>query len=128
MLVKTARLCCLTILFLVTCFAVGAGGQDEPTSKSGNEKTSTITGCIQKGQETNGYTLKTNDGKIYELMAGTQDLSPHVGHTVTLTGGKTRGSKSTESKKEASEKQEAAGAPHADFKVTDLKMVSESCQ
>jgi hypothetical protein len=127
---NAARLCGFTILLILTCFALGSVGQDEPKtkSKSGAAKASTITGCIQKGQETNGYTLKSSDGKMYELMPGTQDLSPHVGHTVTLTGSKTHAAKATEAKKDVSEKKEAAGSPHTDFKVTGLKMVSESCQ
>src|SRR4051794_19453236 len=118
---KTARLCGFTILLIVTCFAFASLGQDEPMNKSAKGKASSITGCVQKGQEANGYTLKTNDGKMYELMSGTQDLSPHVGHTVTLTGTKTHAAKAIEEKKEVSEKQEAAGAPHTDFKVTGLK-------
>ena len=84
------------------------------------------TGCLQKGQETGGYYLTDETGKTWELMGS--GLSAHVGHKVTVSGTQVQASKSHETKVESAEKAEAAGNQHSDLKVTDVKMVSESCQ
>jgi hypothetical protein len=84
------------------------------------------TGCLQKGQENGGYYLTDENGKTWELMGS--GLSAHVGHKVTVNGTEMQGSKSHETKVESAEKAEAGANQHADLKVTDVKMVSESCQ
>ena len=55
-------------------------------------------------------------------------LASHVGHKITVSGTQMRGSKSHETKVESAEKAEAGSNPSADLKVTNVKMVSESCQ
>jgi hypothetical protein len=51
-----------------------------------------------------------------------------VGHKVTISGSQVQGSKAHESKVESTEKAEAGANQYSDLKVTDVKMVSESCQ
>jgi hypothetical protein len=46
----------------------------------------TATGCLQKGDEPNGFTLTGEDGKVWELRSSEVSLSEHVGHKVTITG------------------------------------------
>ncbi|MFZ0705038.1 MAG: DUF5818 domain-containing protein [Candidatus Korobacteraceae bacterium] len=99
-------------------------GQSGSSMNSGQDMSAT--GCLQKGQEHGGYYLTDENGKTWELMGS--GLSAHVGHKVTVTGHEMQGSKSHESKVESAEKAEYGGNQHADLKVTNLKMVSESCQ
>jgi len=114
-------------LALLPLAMFGQSGSDmsqSAASMSGQDLSAT--GCLQKGQETGGYYLTDESGKTWELMGS--GLSAHVGHKVTVTGHEMQGSKSHETKVESAEKAEASGNQHADLKVTDLKMVSESCQ
>ena len=84
----------------------------------GMNKEKTMTGCIEaSGDE---YMLKTKNGKSMELMS-TEDLKPHVGHMVTVTGMKTMGTEKSEGGADKSKNMEAH------FKVTKMEMVSETC-
>jgi len=101
------------------------GAMQSDQSKTGNAPV-TVTGCLKQGSEHQGYYLKANDGKIYEL-SGKEDFAHHVGHTVTIAGQETMMSKSEESKMAEHEKTEAEGMPYADLKVTSMKHVSATC-
>ena len=89
-------------------------------------QTTSITGCLQKGVETGGFTIVGEDGKMWELF-GKIDAK-HVGHKVTLKGHELHLSPAKEAKHADNEKQESSGKPYADFQVNSLKMVSDSCQ
>ena len=84
-----------------------------------------ITGCLQKGVEEGGFYIM-GENSMWEL-SGKVDAK-HVDHKVTVTGHVVHKSKVKEAKFTDSEKQEANGKPYADFEVTSLKMVSESCK
>jgi hypothetical protein len=99
-------------------------GQSGGASMHGQDVSAT--GCLQKGQENGGYYLTDENGKTWELMGS--GLAAHVGHKVTVSGSQMEGSKSHETKVESAEKAEAGGKQYSDLKVTDVKMVSESCQ
>jgi hypothetical protein len=103
--------------------------QDAPkqSAKAANHQES-ATGCLSKGEEPGGFSLKDESGKTWELMSTNVKLADHVGHTVTVTGMQTKQSKAKEEKMEASEQKEAGGQPYSDLNVTKLKMVSESCK
>ncbi len=77
-------------------------GQDQGSGSSMHSQTVTATGCLQKGQEPNGYYLKDENGKDWELTG--VGLPSHVGHKVTVTGHEMQGSKSKETKLGTSEK------------------------
>jgi hypothetical protein len=85
-----------------------------------------VTGCVKQGTDANGYYLMTSDGKMYELWG--KNIGAHVGHTVTVTGTQATLTPAQEKKKEASEKSEAGSGSYVDLKVSNLKMVSESCK
>src|SRR5690349_11701141 len=68
------------------------------SKKAGAAKERTLTGCVAAGDEANEYVLTHGKRKI-ELVT-TEDLKPHLGHTVKVTGNWT-----TEEK----EKQEMGG-------------------
>lgn len=89
-------------------------------------KQMSVTGCLKQGSDMNGYYIMGQDGKMYELSG--KNLGEHLNHTVTVTGTPMKMSHAQEEKKEASEKSEAGSASYTDMKVTQLKMVSESCQ
>src|SRR5436309_4312863 len=99
---------------------------------SAQEKTAggktTVTGCLQKGDEAGEYSITGEDGKTYGLRSKAVKLSEHLGHKVTVSGTlTTEGAYEKEEKKnEEHEKKEAAEV--GDIRVTSLKMVSEKCQ
>ena len=89
-------------------------------------KTQSVTGCLQKGIEPGGFYIVGEDGTMWEL-SGKADAT-HVGHKVTVNGHVLHRSAAEEAKFADYEKQEAKGKPYADFQVTSLKMVSDSCR
>lgn len=117
----------LSALLLFVC----ALGASVTSSASAQEKSagtkSTVTGCLQKGDEAGEYSITGEDGKIYGLRSKTVKLSPHLGHKVTVTG--TLRAESAEKEKGEAEEHEKKGAAEAgDIRVTDLQMVSDKCQ
>jgi len=120
----------IPLLFVSLCpgFLYGAPQMgDEKAAKTAADQYS-VTGCLQKGDEPGGFMITDKDGKVWELQSKQVKLSGHVGHTVTVAGSATNGSKKEEEKMEANEKKEAGGKEHADLHVTSLKMVSETCK
>ena len=123
----------MLLLIAVTMFPLLLLAQD--SSSMGEKKSdhmsgakATATGCLQKGDEPNGYTLTADDGKVWELQSTKVKLADHVGHKVTVMGTSTKGSDAMEKKKESSETKEAEGKEYGDLKVSSMKMVSESCK
>ncbi len=95
-------------------------------SKSAGGK-ATVTGCLQKGDEADEFSITGEDGKTYGLRSSAVDLSKHLGHKVTITG--TLKAESYEKEKGESEEHEKKEAAEAgDIRVTNLKMVSDSCK
>ena len=90
------------------------------------EKSQTVTGCLQKGDEAGEFALKGDDGKTWGLRSTSVKLDQHIGHQVTITGSTTHETKAEE-KKEGQVQNAGSKAEYADLTVTSLKMVSESC-
>jgi hypothetical protein len=86
----------------------------------------TVTGCLQKGHEAGEFSITGEDGKTWELSSKSVKLDEHVGHQVTVTGSAHRESKEEE-KKEGQMEKAAGKEEYGDLRVTDLKMVSETC-
>jgi hypothetical protein len=123
------RLTCLFALVASTTVCMSAQDADAKPAKSAKagKGSTTVTGCIQKGTEANGYYITDENGKTWELSPSSK-VSEHAGHKVTLTGMTTKAPKATEAKKESHEKEEAGSNSHAgDFKVSTVKMISETC-
>jgi hypothetical protein len=122
----------LVLMAAVAFFPMLLQAQDNSMSndKGGHMSTSkeTATGCLQKGEEPNGYTLTADDGKIWELQSTKVKLADHVGHKLTVMGTVAKASDAMEKKKESSETKETEGKEHGDLKVSSVKMVSESCK
>jgi hypothetical protein len=97
----------------------------KPTSPS-----KTVTGCLQKGHEAGEFSITGEDGKTWELSSKRVKLEEHVGHQVMVTGSAHRESKAqekAEEKKEGQMEKAAGKEEYGDLRVTDLKMVSETC-
>ena len=117
-------------LLLFAGTAGRATAQDTPSTT--HNKTRTLTGCLQKGDDANEYRLTTAKGNTWELKSNGHKLSNHVGHTVTITGvvsnAEMHGAKEdvkTEAKAHGMDKE---STEHGHMKVTNLKMVSDSCK
>ena len=120
---RISRVACVVIFLLGVCTLMSAQQNGNQTAKAGK---TTITGCIQKGSEPGGFFLTDESGKTWELSGA--KVSDHVGHKVALTGMSTQESKAEEAKKASSEKTEGSASDHGDFRVTNVKMISDSCQ
>ena len=90
------------------------------------EKSQTVTGCLQKGDEAGEFAIKGEDGKTWGLRSTSVKLDEHIGHKVTVTGSTTHETKAEE-KKEGQVENAGSKAEYADLTVTSLKMVSDSC-
>jgi len=109
----------LLALVVVVGVAIYAGSQ----AKGGTE---TVTGCLQKGDEPNEYSITDGSGKTYGLYSSDVKLADHVGHKVTVTGqmkAEKREAEEREREEKSSNKKEAG-----DLQVSKLTMVSTSCQ
>jgi hypothetical protein len=120
----------LVRLFILLAFALALGAYVTPIA-SAQEKTAggktTVTGCLQKGDEPGEYSITGDDGKTYGLRSKTVSLSEHLGHKVTVTG-TLRAESAEKEKGEAAEHEKKEAAEAGDIRVTDLKMVSDKCQ
>lgn len=116
--------------FFLLAFAFGLGVYVTPSAtaqeKSAGGKT-TVTGCLQKGDEPGEYSITGEDGKTYGLRSRTVNLAPHLGHKVTVTG-TLRAESAEKEKGEAAAHERKETAEAGDIRVSDLKMVSETCK
>ena len=118
---QTKYLSVFPVLLLILC-PLAVQAQDNMSMS----KTNSVTGCLQKGVEPGGFTISGEDGTVWEL-SGKIDAT-HVGHKVTVKGHALHHSQVEEAKFADNEKKEANGKSVADFQVTSLKMVSDSCK
>lgn len=114
-------------LALMSC---SVWAQTDDTKKETHKNVRTVTGCVQKdGDE---YMVAGKNGSTWEIKSDSVDLAKHVGHTVTVTGAVSNaalhGAKE-DAKAEAKEHGVAKNAAeHGHMTVTNLKMVSTSCE
>jgi hypothetical protein len=108
---------------LAFCLATPGLAQTKKTSEK-----RTVTGCLQKGEEADEFSITGEDGKRYDLTSSAVNLSKHLGHRVTVTGT----FKAESAEKEEQEKEEygkkGGGSEAGDIRVETLKMVSDKCQ
>jgi hypothetical protein len=91
-----------------------------------------VTGCLAKGDSAKEFVLTGNDGSTWEVRSSRVDLAEHVGHTVTATGVVSNAAMHN-MKEDAKEAAKDSGmkkddSEHGHLKVTEVKMVSESCK
>lgn len=124
-------LMCLILVGLAASWAVA---QDATTDSNSKSDVRTITGCLSKGDSSDEYLLTGTDGSTWEVRGSKSgvDLSNHVGHTVTATG-VVSNPMAHNLKEDAKDTAKDTGmkknnTEHGHLKITDVKMVSESCQ
>ena len=91
-----------------------------------------VTGCLSKSDGGNEFLLTGNDGSTWEVRSSRVALADHVGHTVTATG-IVSNAKMHNMKEDAKDAANDSGmkkgnSEHGHMKITELKMVSDSCQ
>lgn len=127
-----ATISTMSSLAIAGFFLLGTGGFANAQSTSTmhahmrNGHRTSITGCLQKGDEAGEYSMKTSDGKMYGLTSKKVQLADHVGHKVTLHGYITPESAEGSEPNEQPSTTEKGG--DIDMTVTSLKMISTSCQ
>jgi len=92
----------------------------------------TLTGCLSRGDSAHEYKLTTENGSTWELHSTKVKLSPHAGHTVTVTG-KVRAADLHGAKEKVKDEMKEHGmdkdsTEHGHLKVTNISMVSDSCK
>ena len=112
---------------LVFVFVLGAYITPSAFAQKSSGSKTTVTGCLQKGDEAGEYSITGEDGKTYGLRSKTVKLSQHLGHKVTVTG-TLRAESAEKEKGEAEEHEKKEATEAADIRVTDLEMVSDKCQ
>src|SRR5713101_3008275 len=115
----------LALLVSLTALAQDTAKPSDAQATPDNTKAKTVTGCLQKGDQPDQFSITGEDGKSFDLLSSTVKLADHVGHKVTVTGSPTREAKAEE-KKEGQVEKAAGKEGLGELGVTSLKMVSES--
>jgi hypothetical protein len=119
---------------IVLFMFVGATGlaTAQDTTKATHRKTRTLTGCLQKGEDANEYNFTAKDGGTWEIKSDRVKLDDHVGHTVKIIGvvsNATAHGMKEDAKEEMKEHGvDKHGTERGHMTVTDLTMVSDTCQ
>jgi hypothetical protein len=121
-------LLCVVFAGLTSAWAIA---QDTDAKSKGEVRS--ITGCLAKGDSTNEYLLTANDGSTWEVHGNNSvDLASHVGHTIEAKGVVSH-AKMHNMKEDAKDAAKDSGmkknsTEHGHLKVTDVRMIGESCQ
>jgi hypothetical protein len=106
--------------------------QDASSQSNSKSNVRTITGCLSQGDSANEFLLTANDGSTWEVRSDKVTLAGHVGHTIAATGVGSH-AKAHNLKEDAKQAAKDTGAvkqqaEHGHMTITDVKMVSDSCQ
>jgi hypothetical protein len=106
-----------------------SGTQESKATKSEKEA-KTVSGCLQKGDEPGEFSIQGEDGKVWGLKSSSVKLEEHLGHKVSVTGSASEESKAEEKreKKEGEVEKASKREEYGDIRVTNLKMISDSCK
>jgi len=124
---KPIRLLAALLVFVVV-IAITLAATTQAKKSQGTKGTKSVTGCLQKGDKADEFSITDTDGKTYGLRSSTVKLGDHLGHKVTVTG-TLRPEREENEANEAKERNEQNEKKEAgDIRVTSLKMISSSCQ
>ena len=98
---------------LLIASSSAALAQDDP-----DDSIQRVTGCLRKGAAANHYRLIDENGKLWDLQSKNVSFAPHLGHTVTVSG----------TIPQKSKKNPSDTSPQNNLNVTQLEMVSDTCQ
>jgi hypothetical protein len=123
----------VTGIIALFMFAGAAGlATAQDTTKTTHKKTRTLTGCLQKGEDANEFNLTVKDGGTWEIKSDSLKLGEHVGHTVKITGvvanATAHGMKEDVKEEMKEHGMDKHTAERGHMTVTDLSMVSDTCQ
>jgi hypothetical protein len=114
-----------------------AAPEKEKEKTAATHHMQSVTGCLQKGDEPDEFSITGEDGKSWELHSKTVKLEEHLGHKITVTGSpihesakeraKERAEERAEEKKEGKMEKAAGKEEVGDLRVTSVKMISETC-
>lgn len=120
------KLVCTTLFLAFGTALLWAAPQMEKEKGSAPQ---TVTGCLEKGSEAEGYFLISEGKKHWELYPENGvSLAEHVGHTVTVSGTVAHRSADQEKVSQPNEKKETGSKQHADLSVSSVKHVSDTCK
>jgi hypothetical protein len=123
---------CMLLVVCAGLLSLGAYAQDSNSTGKGKANTRTVTGCLTKGDSSTEFLLTANDGSTWEVRSSQVALADHVGHTVSATGVVSH-AKMHNMKEDAKDAAQDSGmkksnTEHGHLTVTDVQMVSSSCQ
>ena len=124
-------LMCLILAGLTASWAVA---QDQTSDSKSKADVRTVTGCLTKGDSADEFLLTGNDDSTWEVRRSKSgvDLINHVGHTISATGVVSNATAHNlkEDTKDAAKDtgMKKNNTEHGHLKITDVQMVSESCQ
>ena len=126
---KTRLVLCGALIALCTSWVLAQDASSQSNSKS---NVRTITGCLSQGDNANEFLLTGNDGSTWEVRSDKVTLAGHVGHTIAATGVVSH-AKAHNLKEDAKQAGADTGAvkqhaEHGHMTITDVRMVSDSCQ
>jgi hypothetical protein len=127
---KLSRLLlCVMLAAVTTAWAVAQDSDNDAKSKG---DVRSITGCLTKTGG-NEYLLTGTDGSTWEIHGNNEvDLAKHVGHTIEAKGvvshAKMHNMKEDEKEMAHDTGVKKTDTEHGHLKVTDVQMVSGSCQ
>jgi hypothetical protein len=121
----------LLLCLVLVCTASVWAMSDDSSEAKGKSDTRSITGCLAQGDSAKEFNLTADDGSTWEVRSSNVSLADHVGHKVTVTGVVAH-AKAHNMKEDTKDMAHDAGmkkenSEHGHLKVTDVKMVSDSC-
>jgi len=121
----------LLLCLVLACMASVWAMSDDSSDAKGKSDTRSITGCLAQGDSAKEFNLTADDGSTWEVRSSSVSLAEHVGHKVTVTGVVSH-AKAHNMKEDTKDMAHDAGmkkenTEHGHLKVTDVKMVSDSC-
>ena|SRR5258708_5410768 len=124
----------LMCLILAGLTASWTTAQNQTSDSKSKADVRTVTGCLTKGDSADEFLLTGNDGSTWEARSSKSGvaLASHVGHTISATGVVSNATAHNlkEDTKDAAKDtgMKKNNTEHGHLKITDVHMVSESCQ
>lgn len=109
------------VVACVVAFSLTAAAQDE---KKPPAKEHSMTGCVQKGSTAGTFVVANSEAKgpkTIGIVESKENLAPHVGHKMTITG------VDVPAKEAESAKPKPDKADHY-MKLSAAKMIAASCE
>jgi hypothetical protein len=108
------------VIAAICALGVSVAAQEKP---AGGQKEHTMGGCLQKGSAEGSYVVQNvaeKGPKMIGILSSKDNLAPHVGHHIDITGTAVPPEKAAEMK----------NAPKADhyMNITAIKMVAATCK